>query len=185
MFVRSVLAGLAVVLKLRMFVRSVLADLAAVPKLRMFGRSVRLVQVVALKFRAVVRNAQVRVRNLRTFDPSGLRLVPRLQGVQRVLGVHNDPAMRLARPAGIVTRLVRVRISRRDNNPAMQLVRVAGIVTRLVRVRVSSKRGLDRPRRGVLEHPPDKVTRASAIELRAEGDLGRSENTRCEPARIG
>jgi hypothetical protein len=176
------------------------------------------VQVVALKFRAVVRNARVRVRNLRTFDLSGLQLVPRVQGVQRVLGVHNDPAMRLARAAGIVTRLVRVRISRRDNNPAMQLAqvadtvtrlvhvrvrrrdnnpamqlaRVAGTVTRLVRVRVSrrdnnrsKRRGLGRPRRGVPEHPPAKLTRASAIALRAEGDLGSSENTRCEPARIG
>jgi len=123
--------------------RNVLAD----PKARTFGRSV--LQVV-LKFRAVVRNAQLRARRLPTFDRgapvvlvrvpksqaldlNGLRPVRRRRVVQDVLEVHSDPAMQPARMVGIVTRLARVRINPRDSNPAMQLVRVVDIVTRLVR----------------------------------------------------
>jgi hypothetical protein len=143
---RNVLAGLAVVPKFRILGRNVLAD----PKARTLGRSVRVVLVVVLKFRAVVRNAPLRVRSRRTFDRNapvvlvrvpksqaldlnGLRLVHRRRVVQDVLEVHNDPAMQLARVAGIVTRLAHVRINLRDSNPAMQLVRVVDIVTRLVR----------------------------------------------------
>jgi hypothetical protein len=138
----------------------------------MFGRSVRAVQVAVPKFRVVVRNAPVRVRSLRTFDRSarrvpksqafdlnGLRLVLRIRGVQRVLVVHIDPAMRLARAAGIVTRPVRVRSNRRDNNRSRQ-------------------RALGRLGRGAAERSPprDKVTRASAIALTGEDDLAGSEN---------
>jgi hypothetical protein len=162
----------------------------------MFGRSVRAVQVAVPKFRVVVRNAPVRVRSLRTFDRSarrvpksqafdlnGLRLVLRIRGVQRVLVVHIDPAMRLARAAGIVTRPVRVRSNRRDNDPATRLARAAGIVTRPVRVRRrdnnrSRQRALGRLGRGAAERSPprDKVTRASAIALTGEDDLAGSEN---------
>jgi hypothetical protein len=91
---------------------------------------------------------------------------------QHVLVVHNDLAMRLARAVGIVTRLERVRINRRDNNPAMQPAGVAGIVTRLERVRInrrsnrSRRRDLPGPKQGVER---DKGTRASAIALRGEG----------------
>jgi hypothetical protein len=184
-FGRSVLAGPAFVPKLRMFGRSVpaadpkartfglsvLADLVVVPKLRMFGRSVLVVLV--------------RVPKSQAFGLNGVRLVPRLQVVQRVLVVH-DPATRLAPAAGIVTSLVRVRINRHDNNPAMQLARVESIGSRLARARISrrdnnrsTQRGLGRR---VPEHSPprDKETRASAIALRVEDDLGRTENTRCE-----
>ena len=69
----------------------------------------------------------------------------------------------------VITRLVRVRINRRDNNPAMQPAGVAGIVTRLVRVGInrrsnrSRRRDLRGPKRGVER---DKGTRASAIALR-------------------
>ena len=61
---------------------------------------------------------------------------------------------------GIGSRLARARISRRDNNR-------------------STQRGLGRR---VPEHSPprDKETRASAIALRVEDDLGKTENTRCE-----
>ena len=158
--------------KARTFGLSVLADLVVVPKLRMFGRSVLVVLV--------------RVPKSQAFGLNGLRLVPRLQVVQRVLVVHNDPATRLAPAAGIVTSLVRVRINRRDSNPAMQLARVEGIGSRLVRARISrrdnnrsTQRGLGR---GVPEHSPpsDKETKASAIALRVEDDLARTENTRCE-----
>jgi hypothetical protein len=94
--------------------------------------------------------------------------------------------MRLALAAGIVTRLVRVRTNRRDNNPATRTAGVAGIVTRLARVRInrrdnrSRRCDLGRPTRGVAESGPprDKETRASAIALRGEGDLGKSENAR-------
>jgi hypothetical protein len=193
------------------------------PKARTFGRSVRAAQVAVLKFRAVVRNVPVRVRSLRTFDrnaphvpksrafdPNGLRLVLRIQGVQRVLVVHNDPAMLLARAAGIVTRLVRVRSNRRDNDPATRLARVAGIVTKTLRnrhdndpatrlarvagvitrpVRVrrcdnnrSRRRALGRPGRAAAERRPrrDKVTRARAIAPMGEDDLAGSEIARCE-----
>src|SRR5215472_10624813 len=76
MFGRSVLAGLAVVLKLRMFGRSVLVgDLKA----RTFGRSVRVVLVVVLKFRVVGLNAPgTRVRSLRTFGRSAPVVLVRL-----------------------------------------------------------------------------------------------------------
>jgi hypothetical protein len=101
---RNVPADLAVVPKFRILGRNVLAD----QKARTFGRSVRVVLVVVLKFRAVVRNAPVRVRSLRTFDRSapvvlvrvpksqaldlnGLRLV-HSRVVQDVLEVHKDPA---------------------------------------------------------------------------------------------
>jgi hypothetical protein len=88
--------------------------------------------------------------------------------------------MRLARAAGIVTRLVRVRINRRDNNPATRPARAAGIATRLVRVRInrSRPRDLGRPRRGVAERGPPrgKVTKASAIAPRGEGDRASSKN---------
>jgi hypothetical protein len=185
----SVLAGPAFVPKLRMFGRSVpvadpkartfglsvLADLVVVPKPRMFGRSVLVVLV--------------RVPKSQAFGLNGLRLVPRLQVVlQRVLVVHNDPATRLAPVAGIVTSPVCVRISRRDNNPAMQLARAEGIGSRLARARISRRednrstgRGLGRRRRVPERSPPrDKETRASAIALGEEDDLGRSENARCE-----
>ena len=78
--------------------------------------------------------------------------------------VHNDPG--LARATGIVTRLVHVRISRRDNNH-------------------STRRGLGRSRRGVAERsrPCDKVTKASAIALKVEGDLASSKNAQRESAR--
>jgi len=175
----------------RTFGRSVLV---ADPNARTFGRSVRVVLVIVLKFPAVLRNAPVRVRSLRIFDRSApvvLVRVPRPQAfglnglrpvsrkvAQHVLVVHNDDlAMRLARAAGIVTRLERVRINRRDNNPAMQPAGVAGIVTRLVRVRInrrsnrSRRRDLRGPKRGVER---DKGTRASAIALRGEGDLASS-----------
>ena len=198
---RSVLAVLAVVLKLRMFGRSVLVgDLKA----RTFGRSVRVVLVVVLKFRVVGLNAPVRVRSLRTFgrsapvvlvrllksqafDLNGLQLVPRILVVQCVLVVHNDPAMQLAQVAGIGIRLVRVRVSPRDNNPAMQRGRVADIVTISQRGKRSRRRDLGRRRRREPERSParDKETRASAIALRGEGDLSRSENARCQTLASG
>jgi hypothetical protein len=201
MFGRSVLAGLAVVLKLRMFGRSVLVgDLKA----RTFGRSVQVVLVVVLKFRVVGLNAPVRVRSLRTFgrsapvvlvrllksqafDLNGLQLVPRILVVQCVLVVHNDPAMQLAQVAGIGIRLVRVRVSPRDNNPAMQRGRVVDIVTISQRGKRSRRRDLGRPRRREPERSParDKETRASAIALRGEGDLSRSENARCQTLASG
>src|SRR5215472_4159368 len=201
MFGRSVLAGLAVVLKLRMFGRSVLVgDLKA----RTFGRSVRVVLVVVLKFRVVGLNAPVRVRSLRTFgrsapvvlvrllksqafDLNGLQLVPRILVVQCVLVVHNDPAMQLAQVAGIGIRLVRVRVSPRDNNPAMQRGRVVDIVTISQRGKRSRRRDLGRWRRREPERSParDKETRASAIALRGEGDLSRSENARCQTLASG
>jgi hypothetical protein len=184
-FGRSVLAGPAFVQKLRMFGRSVpVAD----PKARTFGLSVRADLVVVLKPRMFGRSVLVvlvRVPKSQVFGLNGLRLVPRLQVVQRVLVVHNDPATRLAPVAGIVTSLVRVRISRRDSNPAMQLARVQGIGSRLARARISQRednrstgRGLGR--RLVPERSPlrDKETRASAIALREEDDLGRERPVR-------
>ena len=148
----------------RTFGRSVLV---ADPNARTFGRSVRVVLVIVLKFPAVLRNAPVRVRSLRIFDRSApvvLVRVPRPQAfglnglrpvrrkvAQHVLLLHNDLAMRLARAAGIVTRLVRVRINRRSNR--------------------SRRRDLRGPKRGVER---DKGTRASAIALRGEGDLASS-----------
>jgi hypothetical protein len=176
------------------------------PKARTSGRSVRVVvPVIVLKFRAVVRNAPLPARSLRTFDRSapvvlvrvpksqaldlnGLRLVHRHRVVQDVLKVHNDPTIRLARAAGIVTRLARVRITQRDNNPAMQLARVVDIVTRPAHVRLnrrnnnrSRRRDLGQRGAGVGAPSPvgGKVIRASAIALSREGDLGRSENARC------
>jgi hypothetical protein len=139
------------------------------------------------------RSVLVADQRRQAFDLHGLRLVPRIQVVQRVLVVHHDLATRLALAAGIVTRLARVCVSRRDNNPAMQLARVAGIVTRLVRARISRRdnnrrrRGLGRPRRGVAERSPprDKVTTASAIALRGEGDLASSKNAQCETVTSG
>ena len=198
---RSVPAGLAVDLKLRTFGRNVLvADLKA----RTFGRSVRVVLVVVLKFRVVGLNAPVRVRSLRTFgrsapvvlvrllksqafDLNGLQLVPRILVVQCVLVVHNDPAMQLAQVAGIGIRLVRVRVSPRDNNPAMQRGRVVDIVTISQRGKRSRRRDLGRRRRREPERSParDKETRASAIALRGEGDLSRSENARCQTLASG
>jgi hypothetical protein len=87
----------------------------------------------------------------------------------------------------IVTRLAHVHITLRDSNPATQLVRVVDIVTRLVRVRLSPRDNnrSRRPRLGqrgadVAAPSPaaDKITRASAIALSREDDLGRSENAR-------
>ena len=184
--------------------RSVPAGLAVVLKLRMFGRSVRVVLVVVLKFRVVGLNAPARVRRLRTFgrsapvvlvrlpksqafDLNGLQLVPRILVVQCVLVVHNDPAMQLAQVAGIGIRLVRVRVSPRDNNPAMQRGRVVDIVTISQRGKRSRRRDLGRRRRREPERSParDKETRASAIALRGEGDLSRSENARCQTLASG
>jgi hypothetical protein len=199
---RNVLAYLVVVPKFRVFGRSVLvadprartfgrsvlAGPVVVPKLRTFGRSVLVADPRAQTFGRSVLVVLVRVPKSQAFGLNGLRLVPRLQVAQRVLVVHNDPATPLVPAAGIVTSLVRVRISRRDNNPAMQPARVEGIGSRLARARISrrdnnrsTRRGLGRPRR-VPEHSPprDKETRASAIALREEDDLARSENARCE-----
>src|SRR5215469_8899214 len=212
---RSVPAGLALVLKLRMFGRSVPAGLAVDLKLRTFGRNVlvadlkartfgRSVRVADLKSRVVGLNAPARVRRLRTFgrsapvvlvrlpksqafDLNGLQLVPRILVVQCVLVVHNDPAMQLAQVAGIGIRLVRVRVSPRDNNPAMQRGRVVDIVTISQRGKRSRRRDLGRRRRREPERSParDKETRASAIALRGEGDLSRSENARCQTLASG
>jgi hypothetical protein len=205
MFGRSVLAGLAVVPKLRMFGRSVPVGLAVVPKLRTFSRSVPVGLAVAPKFRIFGRSVPVEDPKVRTFgrnapmvlvrvpksqalDLNGLRLVHRHRVVQDVLKVHNDPTIRLARAAGIVTRLARVRITQRDNNPAMQLARVVDIVTRLAHVRLnrrnnnrSRRRDLGQRGAGVGAPSPagGKVIRASAIALSREGDLGRSKNAQC------
>jgi hypothetical protein len=178
-FGRSVLAGLGVVPKFRTFGRSALvadpkartfgrsvrAGPAVVPKLRVFGRSVL---VADPKARALGLNGPAVVPKSQAFGLKGLRPVPRVQVVERVLGLHNDPAMPLAPVADIVTRLdglrrimLRGHISRRDNNR-------------------STRRGLGRPRPGVPGRSRrDKVTRGSAIALRGEGDLGSSENARC------
>jgi hypothetical protein len=118
----------------------------------------------------------VRVPRPQALGLNGLRPIRR-KVAQHVLVVHNDLAMRLARAVGIVTRLERVRINRRDNNPAMQPAGVAGIVTRLERVRInrrsnrSRRRDLPGPKQGVER---DKGTRASAIALRGEGALASS-----------
>jgi len=182
MFGRSVLVGRAVVRKFRMFGPSVLAGPAVVPKLQMFGRSVLVADpkvqtlgrsvpaglVVVPKLRMFGRGVLVRPQ---AFGLNGLPLAPRVQVVQHVQVVHKDLAMQLAPAVGIVTRRARVRANRRNNNPAMQLARAARTVTRLVRVR-TSPRG----------NRHDKETRASAIALRREGDLGSSENAQCEPA---
>jgi hypothetical protein len=159
------------------------------------------VPLIVLKIRAVVRNALLRARSPRTSDRSapvvlvrvpksradlkGLRPVHRHRVVQDVLEVHNDPAIRLARAGGIVTRLAHVRITRRDNSPAMQLAQVVDIVTRRAHVRLSRRnnnlsRGRGQRGAGVAAPSPpgDKVIRASAIVLNKEGDLGRSENAR-------
>jgi hypothetical protein len=186
-FGRSVPAGLVVAPKFQMFGRSVLvvdpkartfgrsvpAGLVVAPKFQMFGRSVLVVDLKARTFGRSVPAGPAVVPKSRAFGLKGLRLVLRVRVVDRVLGVHNDPAMRLTRAADIVTKLdglrrimLRGHISRRDDNPAMQLARVAGIVTRLVR--------------GVPERSPrDKVTKGTAIALRGEGDLGSSKNARC------
>ncbi len=189
---RSVLADPAVAPKFRMFGRSVLADPAVVPKLRMFGRNALVADQKTRTFGRSAPAGLARVPKSQAFDLSGLRLVPRLQVVQRVLVVHNGPAMRLAPAADIVTSLVRVRISRRDSSPAIRPARAADIVTRLVRVRINrrgnrSRRrdlGPPRPREPEGSPPRDKETRASAIALRAEDDLGRSES-RCETLASG
>ena len=162
---RSVLAGPAVVPKLQMFGRSVLV---ADPKVQTLGRSVPAGLVVVPKLRMFGRGVLVRPQ---AFGLNGLPLAPRAQVVQHVQVVHKDLAMQLAPAVGIVTRRARVRANRRNNNPAMQLARAARTVTRLMRVR-TSPRG----------NRHDKETRASAIALRREGDLGSSENAQCEPA---
>ena len=171
--------------------RSVPAGLVVAPKFPMFGRSVLGADLKARTFGRSVPAGPAVVPKSRAFGLKGLRLVLRVRVVDRVLGVHNDPAMRLTRAADIVTKLdglrrimLRGHISRRDNNPAMQFARVAGIVTTLVRVRISrrdnsrsTRRGPGRLRRGVPERSPrDKVTKGTAIALRGEGDLGSSKN---------
>jgi len=188
---RSVPAGLVVVPKFQTFGRSVPAGLEVAPKFPMFGRSVLGADLKARTFGRSVPAGPAVVPKSRAFGLKGLRLVLRVRVVDRVLGVHNDPAMRLTRAADIVTKLdglrrimLRGHISRRDNNPAMQFARVAGIVTTLVRVRISrrdnsrsTRRGPGRLRRGVPERSPrDKVTKGTAIALRGEGDLGSSKN---------
>ena len=204
-FGRSVPAGLVVAPKFQMLGRSVLvvdpkartfgrsvpAGLVVAPKFPMFGRSVLGADLKARTFGRSVPAGPAVVPKSRAFGLKGLRLVLRVRVVDRVLGVHNDPAMRLTRAADIVTKLdglrrimLRGHISRRDNNPAMQFARVAGIVTTLVRVRISrrdnsrsTRRGPGRLRRGVPERSPrDKVTKGTAIALRGEGDLGSSKN---------
>jgi hypothetical protein len=140
-----------------------------VPKLRTFGRSVLVADPKDRTFGRSVLAGPVVVPRLRTFGRS-------------VLVEHNDPATRLARAAGIVTRLVRA--NRRANRPAMQVARLAGIVTRLVRVNIN-RRGNNRrrdPGRPRPEGSPAraKETRANAIALRGEGDLGSGENARCK-----
>ena len=188
---RSVPAGLVVVPKFQTFGRSVPAGLVVAPKFPMFGRSVLGADLKARTFGRSVPAGPAVVPKSRAFGLKGLRLVLRVRVVDRVLGVHNDPAMRLTLAADIVTKLdglrrimLRGHISRRDNNPAMQFARVAGIVTTLVRVRISrrdnsrsTRRGPGRLRRGVPERSPrDKVTKGTAIALRGEGDLGSSKN---------
>ena len=184
---RRVLAGLVVVPKFRMcgrsvlvvvpkfrtFGRNVLAGPAVVPKLRVFGRSVRVVDPKPRTFGRSVLVGPAVVPKSQAFGVKGHRPVPRVQVVERVLGVHNDPAMPLAPVAGIVTRLdglhrimLRGHISRRDNNR-------------------STRRGLDR-RRGVPGRSRrDKVTRGRAIALSGEGDLVSSEKHPMRNARIG
>jgi len=151
--------------KARTFGRSVPAGLVVAPKFPMFGRSVLGADLKARTFGRSVPAGPAVVPKSRAFGLKGLRLVLRVRVVDRVLGVHNDPAMRLTRAADIVTKLdglrrimLRVRISRRDNSR-------------------STRRGPGRLRRGVPERSPrDKVTKGTAIALRGEGDLGSSKN---------
>jgi hypothetical protein len=136
----------------------------------------------------------LRVLKFQALDLNGLQLVHRRRVVQDVLEVHKDLAIRLARAAGIVTRLARVRITRADNNPAMQLARVVDTATRPAHVRLSRRdnnrsrrRGLSQRGAGVAALSPlgDKAIRASAIALKGEGDLGSSKNAQYETRASG